>query len=196
MRVTVGDRPVGETTVLVVEDEVDLADLYVGFLESQYDVRTARTVDDALAEIDESLDAVLLDRRLPDGSGDEVLEAIREDDLDCRVAMLTAVEPGFDVIDMGFDLYLTKPAKRDRVREAVATLETRNEYDEMLQQAAALASKRALLESWKTSTELAESDEYDRLLDRLDNVNANLTNVTNEFSPDDYRVMFRDLGET
>lgn len=182
--------------MLVVEDEADLADLYVGFLEPLYDVRAAGTVEDALAAIDDSLDAVLLDRRLPDGSGDEVLEAIRTDDIDCRVAMVTAVEPDFDIIDMGFDLYLTKPAKRDQVREAVETLETRNEYDEMLRKAAALASKRALLESWKTPRELAESDEYDRLLDRLDNVNANLTKVTNEFSPDDYRVMFRDLGES
>ncbi|WP_430504063.1 HalX domain-containing protein [Haloparvum sp. PAK95] len=185
-----------DTEVLVVEDETELADLYVGYLEPKYDVRTAGTVDAALSEIDGSLDAVLLDRRLPDGSGDEVLETIRSEDVDCRVAMVTAVEPGFDIIEMGFDLYLTKPANRDRVREAVETLKTRSEYDEMLQQAAALATKRAVLESWKSATELAESDEYERLLDRLDDVDANLTQVTNDFSPDDYRAMFRDLGRS
>lgn len=185
-----------DTEVLVVEDEADLADLYVGFLEPRYAVRTAGTVDDAIAKLDESLDAVLLDRRLPDGSGDEVLEAIRDGDVDCRVAMLTAVEPGFDVIDLGFDLYLTKPAKRDRVIEAVETLETRDQYDEMLREAAALASKRALLESWKSSAALADSDAYERLLDRLDDVNANLTRITTDFSTDDYRVMFRELGES
>ncbi|MFB6235678.1 MAG: HalX domain-containing protein [Halopenitus sp.] len=185
-----------DTEVLIVEDEDDLADLYVGYLEQQYDVRTAGTVDAALSEVDESLDVVLLDRRLPDGRGDEVLEAIRSRDVDCRVAMVTAVEPGFDIIGMGFDLYLTKPADRDRVIEAVETLENRSEYDEMLQQAAALATKRAVLESWKSAAELSESDEYDRLLNRLDDVDANLTQVTNDFSPDDYRVMFRDLGRS
>lgn len=185
-----------DTDVLIVEDETDLADLYVGYLDPQYDVRTAGTVDAALSEIDESLDAVLLDRRLPDGSGDEVLEAIRDGDVDCRVAMLTAVEPGFDIIEMGIDLYLTKPANRDRVRDAVETLKTRSEYDEMLQQAAALATKRAVLESWKSSAELAENEKYDQLLDRLDDVNTNITQVTNDFSPDDYRVMFRDLGRS
>ena len=94
----------GEPTVLVVEDESDIAALYAGFLRERYAVTVAATVAEAKEVVDESFDAVLLDRRLPDGSGDEVLEHVRERGLDCRVAMVTAVEPDFDIIGMGFDL--------------------------------------------------------------------------------------------
>jgi len=59
--------------------------------------------------IDETVDVVLLDRMMPGMSGQEVLAAIRERGLDCRVAMVTAVDADFDVIEMGFDEYLGKP---------------------------------------------------------------------------------------
>ena len=94
-----------DPTVLVVEDEPDIAALYSGFLEERYDVTVAETATEAVDRVDAAVDVVLLDRRLPDGSGDDVLEHIRESGYDCRVAMVTAVEPDFDIIDMGFDLY-------------------------------------------------------------------------------------------
>ncbi|GAB6879629.1 response regulator [Halorubrum gandharaense] len=184
-----------EPTVLVVEDEPDIAALYAGFLEDEYDVRVAKTVAEATDRVDADVDAVLLDRRLPDGSGDEVLDRIREAGYDCRVAMVTAVEPDFDIIDMGFDLYLTKPVSRANLLSALDTLLSRTEYDDKLQQAASLASKRAVLESEKPVTQLEDNDSYTDLLDRLDDIDADIDDLGESFSADDYRAMFRDIGK-
>lgn len=154
-------------TVLVVEDEPDLAELYSAWLQEEYPVRTALDGQEALSELDPGVDIVLLDRRMPGLSGDEVLERIRERSVECRVAMVTAVEPDIDIIEMGFDDYLVKPASSDELRAMVEQLLLRSEYDGMLQEFYALASKKAILDKQKPDYELRASEEYVRLEDRL-----------------------------
>ena len=184
-----------DSSVLVVEDEPDVAALYAGFLEERYAVTVAETAAEAIERVDATVDVVLLDRRLPDGSGDEVLEHIREAEYDCRVAMVTAVEPNFDIIDMGFDLYLTKPVSRTKLLAAIDTLLTRNEYDDLLQEAAALASKRAVLNSQKPAAQREESESYAELVSRLEDLDTDIDDLGESLSSDDYRAMFRDIGE-
>jgi len=156
-----------DPTVLIAEDEPDLADLYTAWLEEDYEVRTAYNGSQALDSIDEHVDVVLLDRRMPGLSGDRVLDTIRDRELDCRVAMVTAVEPDFDIIEMVFDDYLVKPASSDELRTMVDQLLLRSEYDGMLQEFYALASKKAILDKQKPDYELRASEEYVRLEDRL-----------------------------
>ena len=67
---TESDQP----TILVVEDEQALIELYVRWLEDEYDVRTAEGGEEALEEFDDSVGVVLLDRLMPGMSGDEMLE--------------------------------------------------------------------------------------------------------------------------
>ena len=191
-------------TILVVEDETSVTKLYVQFLEPEYTVLTAETAQegiDILLGQDEATDAgaaeidtVLLDRRLPDAPGEEVLDLIEEHGFDCRVAMVTGVEPDFDIVDMGFDLYIVKPVTRSELLEAVGTLFVRSEYGGLLREAASLASKRALLESQKSEAELEASAEYSTLLDRMSELDDELLDLAESLSSDDYRVMFRDLG--
>lgn len=184
--------------VLVVEDDESIAELYRTFLEAEYPVESAHTVEEAIELVEssgESYDVVLLDRRLPDGPGRTVLEAIRDRNLDCRVAMVTGVEPDFDILDMGFDLYLIKPIGGAELENAVKTLVNRLEYDDLLQRAAALASKRAVLESQKSRTELEESKEYERLLEEIDELDEDLMEMAKGLSTEDYRAVFRDLGQ-
>jgi DNA-binding response OmpR family regulator len=164
------DRP----TVLVIEDEPDLADLYSEWLKSDHDVRTAYGGEKALEVIDEGVDIVLLDRRMPDLSGDEVLDAIREKQIECRVSMVTAVEPDFDIVEMGFDDYLVKPVSRESLQDAVSGLLLRSEYDEGMQELFSLASKKALLESERSSTELKDNKEYQQLTDQIEALRGEL----------------------
>ena len=180
--------------VLIVEDEPQVAELYESYLEDDYDVSAAHTAEAALATIDGSFDTVLLDRRLPDRPGSEVLAAIRDRGLDCRVAMVTAVEPDVDIVEMGFDLYLVKPATYDDIRDVVDRLETRAGYDETLQETAALVSKRAVLEAERTAAELESSPEYRDLVSEIDELKNEMDELDDAFSPDDYRMLFRDLG--
>lgn len=180
--------------VLIVEDEPQVAELYKSYLEDDYDVVVANTAAAALDTVDASVDAVLLDRRLPDRPGSDVLSEIRARGLDCRVAMVTAVEPDVDIVEMGFDLYLVKPATYDDIRETVERLETRAGYGDALQETAALVSKRAVLEAERTAAELESSPEFRRLVDQIDDLQAEMDDLADEFSPDDYRMLFRDLG--
>ena len=157
----------GNPHVLIVEDEPDLATLYATWLEESCTVETALDGSEALESIDDSVDVVLLDRRMPERSGETVLDAIREDGLDCHVAMVTAVDPDFDIVELGFDDYLVKPVSKAQLRTAIDRLLLRSTYDEQLREYFSLASKKALLDAKKTVPERRASHEYARLEDRL-----------------------------
>lgn len=82
------------STVLVVEDEENLADLFGIWLRERFEVHVAYSGEDALEIVaEESIDIILLDRRMPGLSGKEVLRSIRESDDAQQVIMVTAVEP-------------------------------------------------------------------------------------------------------
>lgn len=186
------DRPL----VLVVEDEADLADLYAAWLGDSYRVRTAYGGREALDNLDAEVDIVLLDRRMPGLSGDDVLDVIQDRGLDCQVAMVTAVEPDFDVLGMGFDDYLVKPVARDELLETVENLNRRGTYDSGVQELFSLASKKALLEAEKTDAELDENEEYGELTDRLETLREELDTTIDEMGSDDeFETLFREFDD-
>jgi DNA-binding response OmpR family regulator len=182
-------------TVLIVEDEPDLADLYATWLGDEYEVRTAYGGHEALEQLDGDVDVVLLDRRMPDMPGDEVLTAIRDDGENCRVAMVTAVEPDFDIIAMGFDDYLVKPVTKDDIYSTVSNLLRRDEYETGVSELFALASKKALLESEKSPAELDANEEYQELTERLDDLRERVDTTLSEIDAEsDLSHLYRDLG--
>ncbi|WP_424018708.1 response regulator [Halorientalis pallida] len=176
----------GSPVVLVVDDNRAIANTYTAFLSDEYDVRTAYNGKEALDELDETVDVVLLDRRMPEVSGDAVLEEIESRQLDCRVVMLTAVDPDFDIIDMGFDEYLVKPIEREELNEVVSEMLERATYDDDFRRFLALVSKKATLEKEKSSAELEASDEYakikQRLNDRREQVGVDMSDLEENFS--------------
>lgn len=182
--------------VLVVEDESDLADLYAAWLGNSYRVRTAYGGREALEKLDAEVDVVLLDRRMPGLSGDEVLDAIQERGIDCQVAMVTAVEPDFDVLEMGFDDYLVKPVAREELLDTVGNLERRSSYDAGVQELFSLASKKALLEAEKTDAELAENEEYQQLEERLAELREELDSTIQSMdSQEEFDLLFREFDD-
>ena len=153
--------------VLIAEDERQLADAYTGSLVDTYDVRTVYRGTDALEALDETVDVVLLDRRMPDIDGDEVLSTIRDRGLSCRVAMVTAVEPDFDILQMGFDEYLCKPIRTEDLRQTVARLVDLAAFDSTIREQLQLAAKLSALRETKSDAELEENEEYQELRARL-----------------------------
>ncbi|MFC5278454.1 response regulator transcription factor [Halorubrum rubrum] len=106
--------------VLVVDDEREVADAYALRLRGECAVETAYGGQEALSTVEDQLvDIVLLDRHMPDISGDEVLETLDEQEFEGRVVMVTAIDPGFDVLDLPFDDYLCKPVDRADIRSVV-----------------------------------------------------------------------------
>lgn len=47
--------------------------------------------------------------------------------------MVTAVDPDFDIVEMSFDDYLTKPVGRDHLVDATDEMLARDAYDDDLQ---------------------------------------------------------------
>lgn len=157
-------------SVLVVDDEPGIVEIYEAWLEDDYRVLTASNGTEALSLLDDGIDVVLLDRRMERVTGDEVLNEIRRLDLDCRVAMITAVEPDIDIIELGFDEYLTKPVSREEVLRTVDRLLDLQECDELVQEFFALTTKKTALEACVAANELESTDEYRHLLVRLQKV--------------------------
>ena len=185
-----------DPVVLIVEDEPDVAETYRLWLEDTYTVRVAENGEVGIDALDESVAVVLLDRMMPGLSGDEVLEQIREQGLDCRVAMVTAVEPDFDILEMGFDAYLSKPVKSDQIWDTVENLLERSEYDSLLQEYYSLVEKQATLKATKTSVELEDSDEYDDLTARIDDLRDELSEMLGGIEDDDdFIVTVRELTD-
>ena len=158
------DRP----TVLVVDDDRALADTCEYWLREEYDVRVAYGGTQALEQVGDSVDVVLLDRRMPDVSGDDVLEEIDARGLDCRVAMMTAVAPDTDIVEMPFDEYLVKPVDEESVTEAVEELLVRAEFDDRIREYFALASTEAVLDG----REVRDPTALDELTDRVRELRA------------------------
>ncbi len=186
----------GEPVVLIVEDEPDVAETYQLWLDREYEVRVAADGDEGLAKLDEDVDVVLLDRMMPGLSGDEVLETIRDEGLDCRVAMVTAVEPDFDILEMGFDAYLSKPIKSDHLLRTVENLLERSAYDDLLQDYYALVEKQATLESTKSRAELAHSEDYEQLRADIEAMREDLSDTLGGIEDDeDFIATIRGLSD-
>lgn len=154
-------------TILIVEDEPELADLFALWLADEFTCRVAYDGESALEQADADVDAVLLDRRMPGMSGDEVLEKLRERGIDCPVGMVTAVEPDFDIVEMGFDDYIVKPVAETDLLEFVDSILSLSTYEREIRRYYQLASKRAVLETSKEAPELQQSAEYEALLSEL-----------------------------
>lgn len=187
---TTNKRP----TILIVDDKSDITDTYAIWLRDSYSIRTAYSGHEALEKLDDDVDVVLLDRRMPGLSGDDVLTRLRERELDCRVAMVTAIEPDFDIIEMGFDSYLVKPVFEDDLCETIEELVARSEYDEQVREYFALASKRAVLRAEKESGKLEGNEKYIELNEELEQKRANVDETLAEFSNEDFTAAFRNLS--
>ncbi|ODR81715.1 DNA-binding protein [Haladaptatus sp. W1] len=165
-----------EYQILVVDDEQPIADLFTRWLEDEYDVRTAYSGAEAIAMLDDSPDIVLLDRDMPETSGDDVLEAIRARNIDCRVGMVTAIEPDFDVLELGYDAYVVKPiTEPDELYDVVESLRRRATYSTDVQQLLVLSSKRATLEARIAETELVRHEEYQTLVSEIRHLKRSLS---------------------
>jgi len=179
---------------LVVDDEKEVADAYALRLRDLCDVETVYGGREALSAVDEeTIDIVLLDRHMPSMSGDEVLAELNDGGYDGRVIMVTAIDPGFDVLDMPFDDYLCKPVDREDVRAAVKQQCTILGY-ETLGEYFSVESKRRVIEAEIAADERESHEEYQetkartgglkerarRLLDESDDLLAQFDAVARE----------------
>ena len=161
-------------TVLIVDDDREVVRTYRRYLEGAYTIREAYDGAAALDELDEDVDVVLLDRMMPGASGEEVLAQIREQGVDARVAMVTAVDPDFDIVDMGFDDYVTKPTTREELLRVVEDLLALDRHAVDVREYHSLLVKAAALREGKSTYELDENPAYADLEARISDLERTL----------------------
>jgi DNA-binding NtrC family response regulator len=113
--------------VLLVEDTLPLARSYIEFLKSgPYTVEHVETGRKALNYLRRKTpDVVLLDIKLPDVSGLEVLDRIAEDGMKCPVVVITAhgsIKLAVDAMRAGAADFLVKPFNAQRLKVALASV--------------------------------------------------------------------------
>ena len=165
---------------LLVDDEKEVADAYALRLRGLCDIETVYDGQTALDRIETGeIDILLLDRHMPGMSGDEVLDRLAEADFSGRVIMVTAIDPGFDVLDMPFDDYLCKPVDREDIRDAVSQqceilgYETLGEYF-------SAASKRSVIETELPEEKRAEHDDYQTVVERTEHLRDRATRLLDD----------------
>ena len=162
-RVT-GDMYVERPRVMLVDDEKEVADAYALRLKGVADVTITYSGTEALSTVDEAdpPDVVLLDRHMPDRSGDDVLTELRDDDVRTRIVMVTAIDPGLALLELPFDDYLCKPVEREDIRAAVdqqcqvLAYELLGEYFE-------IESKRSVIAAELPPERLSDHEEFSTL---------------------------------
>ncbi len=108
--------------ILIVEDDKMIASGLIYALEQEdYAVTCRKSVREAVAAIsNDSFDLALLDMQLPDGTGFDVKEILK--DTDTAVIFLTVVDDEGNIVrafENGADDYITKPF---RLRELLARI--------------------------------------------------------------------------
>ena len=100
--------------ILVVEDEIRLADAIAQVLENEkYDVDIVHDGESAIDyAMSETYDLIILDVMLPKKNGYEVAKLLRQNKISVHIIMLTAKDETKDKVlglDSGADDYMTKP---------------------------------------------------------------------------------------
>lgn len=167
--------PSEPATVLVVEDEPLLLEVYVDWLDEYYDVIPADGGEAGLEKIHNDVDVAVVDRRMPDVNGDSVIRRIRDRGIDCQIAVVSAVEPTVELLDIPLDDYLVKPVILDDLTAAIERLLDRAAYSDTAREAFRLASKVETLhhyvpnDAWLENERLIEClERFDAHLDRAD----------------------------
>ena len=119
--------PAGMRSVLVIEDDAAFARILFDLAhELHYRCLVAHSAADGLQAAEEHVpDAILLDLGLPDGSGLNVLQQLKDNPRarHIPVHIVSANDRAEAALQLGAVGYVVKPASRERLREVFQTLE-------------------------------------------------------------------------
>ncbi|KGB49980.1 transcriptional regulator [Leuconostoc mesenteroides P45] len=112
--------------ILLIEDDVNLADNVVGFLQDFADINVATDGLDGEFEAQEApYDLIISDLMLPGETGLELIKNLRANDIETPVLILTAktsLDDKIEGFNVGADDYLTKPFHREELLVRVKAL--------------------------------------------------------------------------
>jgi two-component system response regulator RegA len=118
-----------ERTLLIVEDDKSFLQRLARAMEGRgFEVTTAETVADGLLQVEKMAPTyAVVDMRLADGNGLEVISALKQRRPDARALVLTGygnIATAVNAVKMGAVDYLAKPADADDVVSALLSTTT------------------------------------------------------------------------
>ncbi|PKF77198.1 sigma-54-dependent Fis family transcriptional regulator [Vibrio sp. vnigr-6D03] len=127
-----------QPNVLLVEDSTSLAILYKQYVKSEpYDFFHVATGAEAKEFIEKTPpQLVILDLKLPDMTGQDVLAWIRENQISTSVIIATAhgsVNVAVDLMRIGADDFLEKPINADRLKASIKNHLKRNKLENLVE---------------------------------------------------------------
>ena len=113
--------------ILLIEDNRDLSNFLSRKLKTEFNVRTSDGTDGIDMAFEHIPDLILCDVNLPDKSGFEICEILKDDlrTSHIPVVILTALsnkESYFKGLDVGADLYLTKPFSYSILNQSIRSM--------------------------------------------------------------------------
>jgi DNA-binding NtrC family response regulator len=163
--------------VLVVDDEADIRESLELLLVSEgYSVELAQNATEGLHKMDAgSYDLVLLDLMMPDKSGMEVLEDVRQRDKETPIVMITAygsVEAAVHALKLGASDYFSKPWDNEKLIIEIDRMiaQRRLEYENT-------HLKRALKQRYSFPNIIGKSERMVKMLDLVGQVASSRSTI-------------------
>lgn len=170
-----------QSTVLVVDDEQRVAECYKIFVEQQHNAEVAIGGREAVEKLDENYDIVLLDRRMPDLHGSEVIDYINEEDHACRVIIISAIDPDMEILKNEFVKYIKKPVEQDELLQAIQETIVFDESGQSHIEYLKLIEKAHIMQSEFTKVKLEDNHYYNKIIDSINSMREQFNdNVIND----------------
>ena len=153
--------------ILVVDDEIDIRESLEALLGLEgYHVELAQNATEGLKKAESSsYDLILLDLMMPDRSGMEVLEEVRERDTETPIFMITAygsVEVAVKALKSGANDYFSKPWDNEKLLLEIDRMIARARLERENVQL-----KRALKQRYSFPNIIGKSERMVHILDRV-----------------------------
>ena len=172
-------------SVVIVEHDRDRATAHRNRLADRYATQLVRTGSEAITAIDADTDVAIIEAELPDISGLAVIDRVV--DAGVRPRFILLVEPdanpqqSTDVVDE----CLEKPITNEAIASAVDRLLTIDRYGSAKHQLSSDKLARNLLEMEHRPDELEDHPEYQQLVERIEELEAELERVETRVDPAD-----------
>lgn len=166
-------------TVLVVEDDTGLRQLYRRYLDDRHEILTVGNGENAKDRASEvAPDIVLLDRDLPGADGDEVAWTIRAKGIDVPIGMVTATPPDPPVAELPIQDYVSKPLEKNGFDALLERLRAHRTAPPAVSDFFGMLTRRERLDRALDDTELTDSDQIETLHRRIEKRRHQITDET------------------
>lgn len=114
-----------QVAVLLADDDEDFRETLCFWLanDDTYETKDVSNGEKALEKLDETVDILVLDRRMPKLSGPEVVERLDKTSFDGAVLVISANKPDSNLSENDVTNYLTKPIDQamfiDTIRQSI-----------------------------------------------------------------------------